>query len=548
MVIRNSLGLAAWLLFGFGALKAGMAQDRLPTHFQQISPIPFASGTFGHNIENVGDLNNDGFEDYAVAAKNFLVPGGNLGRVFVYSGRDASLLRTFDGIQIGAQFGASIQEVGDVNGDGIRDICVGAPDYDDPINGNNAGRIACFSGATGAEIWSIVGEIGSGGNLGVSMCVISDGTLTGATALVAGEPKYAGVISGGGRVVYYSVTTGLLLDTENGVIGFDSLGKTLASRPGMTGLYSGSGGGRVWTLNGPGSMDSPTLFNSSTGGSVDAPELALLKGPTNATSGLIIGRRFADTNGFINNGEVTFHPGGSLTPTLTLRGTFLNENFGFKVVAVRDQDGDGIEEVGFASAPVAGFTDSRFRVFTLAGVKIDDYTTIGGASADYASIHDTTGDGRGEILESVANGNTGLFVGLMLAKGHSFDSLTVLPGAINQFRYNVDVGPINSGKTFFQLYSLSGPYPGFVFSPGDPIVPLIPDATTELVLGLAGSVFYPDAIGIADGFGLAQTHAFVDAATAAVISGFIVNTVVLVFDFPSQRVLATTNPVVVVMP
>ncbi len=525
-----------------------IGQNRLPNQYQQASTIPALSGSFGEHVVNVNDFDNDGFEDYAVAARSFTTSAGAVGRVFVYSGRDGSLLQTFDGVQATARFGESIQEVGDVDGDGFRDLCIGAPDYDDPVSGPNAGRIACFSGATGTEIWSIVGEVGSGGNLGVSLGAISDGTLTGTSAIVAGEPNYANTFTATGRVVYYDAANGAMLDTEDGVIAFDSLGKTLATRAGSPALYAGSAGGRVWLLNGPTSMASPTLLYGSSPGSTDAPTLAIVDGSSAATSGLIVGRRLNDSNGLFNNGDVSFYPNGSLTATVVLQGSVTSEQYGFRVVAVRDQDGDGIEEIGFASVPMSGFNDSRFQVYTLAGVQIDDIETVGGGGADYCSLHDVTGDGRGEVVESIANGNTGSFAALLIAQGLGVVGPTVLGNGTIQTQFDVDLAPPNAGRIYVQLYGATGRYPGFVYSPADPVVPINPDLTTQFALSLSGTFFLPDAAGALDGSGGTQTNFFVDAANAPFVSGVTLSTAVIVFDFATQSIVAATNPVEFTLP
>ncbi|HGY91589.1 MAG TPA: hypothetical protein ENK43_10505 [Planctomycetes bacterium] len=525
-----------------------VAQSRLANHRQEVAAVPALSGTFGEHIVNVGDFDADGFEDYAVSARNFVTPAGAVGRVFLFSGRNGSLIQSFDGLQSAARFGESIQDVGDVDGDGVRDLCVGAPDFDDPVSGPNAGRVACFSGATAAEIWAIVGEIGSGGNLGVSLGAISDGTLAGTSAVVAGEPNYANTFTETGRVVYYDAATGVMLDTEDGVIAFDGLGKTLATRAGSPTLYAGSVGGRVWLLNGPNSTASPTLLNGSSPGSTDAPAMAIIMGPSAATSGLVIGRKFNDSNGLQNNGDVSFFPNGSNVASLVLQGTTTGESYGARVVAVRDQDGDGIEEIGFASMPTSGFNNSRFQVYTLSGAQVDDIETIGGADADYASLHDVTGDGRGEVLEGIAAGNTGTFAALLIAQGLDVIGPTVLGNGTIQTQFDIDLGSPVAGGIYLQLYGATGRYPGFTYSSGDPVVPINPDLTTQFALSLAGTFFLPDAAGVLDGNGGAQTNFLVDAANAPFVSGVVLSTAVIVFDFATQSIVATTNPVEFTLP
>jgi hypothetical protein len=79
--------------------------------------------TFGAAIAGIGDFDGDGRPDFAVGAPGY--QSGN-GAVFVFSGRNFSLLATIPG-NTGANFGASIAPLGDVDGDGRPDFAVGAP-------------------------------------------------------------------------------------------------------------------------------------------------------------------------------------------------------------------------------------------------------------------------------------------------------------------------------------------------------------------------------------------------------------------------------------
>jgi hypothetical protein len=81
--------------------------------------------SFGHSVAGVGDANGDGTPDFAIAAPNSNVGGTLSGRVRVYSGVDASLLREFVGTP-GIHLGYCLNPAGDVNGDGLADLAIGA--------------------------------------------------------------------------------------------------------------------------------------------------------------------------------------------------------------------------------------------------------------------------------------------------------------------------------------------------------------------------------------------------------------------------------------
>jgi hypothetical protein len=99
------------------------------------------------------DIDGDGIDDFIVGAPNIdptLAP-----MAYVYSGANGALLFSKSG-QAGSNFGAAVARAGDVDGDGICDFYVGSPFYDDTTHGK-VGRIAAFSGADGKKLWSFDG-------------------------------------------------------------------------------------------------------------------------------------------------------------------------------------------------------------------------------------------------------------------------------------------------------------------------------------------------------------------------------------------------------
>jgi hypothetical protein len=123
----------------------------------------YFGGTFfeqlGHSVTGLGDLNGDGFDDFAFGAPGRPVNGvGNAaGRATVCSGATGAVLYYFEGQAEGDYLGLSVGGAGDVNGDGIPDILVGAP-YAEPNGVDMEGATYLYSGANGAVLQSLHGD------------------------------------------------------------------------------------------------------------------------------------------------------------------------------------------------------------------------------------------------------------------------------------------------------------------------------------------------------------------------------------------------------
>ena len=115
-----------------------------------------ANAQFGIDVAGAGDVNGDGFSDVIIGAYGH----GATGAAFVYLGRPTTPtfpqglsdtpIRTLIGIQAGSQFGVTVASAGDVNRDGLADIVVGAPEYDDdPVFGPQVGMVSIYHGAAG---------------------------------------------------------------------------------------------------------------------------------------------------------------------------------------------------------------------------------------------------------------------------------------------------------------------------------------------------------------------------------------------------------------
>ena len=97
-----------------------------------------AGDSNGFSVSSAGDINDDGIVDLVIGAPNAL---DNAGKVYVVFGKkdwsspiDLSSLDgnsgfILEGEQPGAKSGWSVSKAGDINGDGIGDLVVGAPEF-----------------------------------------------------------------------------------------------------------------------------------------------------------------------------------------------------------------------------------------------------------------------------------------------------------------------------------------------------------------------------------------------------------------------------------
>jgi FG-GAP repeat protein/VCBS repeat protein len=110
---------------------------------------------FGTTLADGGDVDGDGVDDLLIGApwSTFVY---NEGAVYLVSGANGSTIWKIFGSTYLDLLGASIAAVGDVNGDGIVDFAIGAPGGRGPSNYAYAGEVEIVSGANGAVLqhWS----------------------------------------------------------------------------------------------------------------------------------------------------------------------------------------------------------------------------------------------------------------------------------------------------------------------------------------------------------------------------------------------------------
>ena len=426
-----------------------------------------ASGYSGYSVASAGDVNGDGVDDLIIGAWRVDLNGISSGASYVVFGRTTGFaanleLSTLDGttgFQIngeaaGDYSGRPVASAGDVNGDGIDDLIIGAHAAD-PNGARSGASYVVFGRTTGfaanLELSSLDGTTGFQINgeatvdrSGFSVASAGDLNGDGVGDLIIGaygaDPN--GLSSGTSYVVFGSTTgfaANLELSTLDGTTGFQINGEA-------TGDYSGRSVASVGDVNGDGVDDliigasgadpsgsssgaSYVVFGRTTGFAADL-ELASLDGTNGfkingegsgdrvgisvASAGdvngdgvddLIIGAMYADPNGsrsgasYVVFGRTTGFAANLNLSTLDgttgfkINGEALGDRSGASVAAAGDINGDGIDDliIGAGKAgPNGEYSGASYVIFgrsssvNFAGTAGDDVQS-GGANADSLS-------------------------------------------------------------------------------------------------------------------------------------------------------------------
>ena len=128
---------------GIGGVDSGYTRTLSGADGSVLStaPGPVANLQLGYQLANLGDLDDDGYDDVAISGP---------GAVRVFSGRTAAGIFTLRETNPGDEFGEAIAGAGDVNGDGTPDIIVGAPGA-----GGGAGEVQVFSGTDASVLHTL---------------------------------------------------------------------------------------------------------------------------------------------------------------------------------------------------------------------------------------------------------------------------------------------------------------------------------------------------------------------------------------------------------
>lgn len=185
-----------------------------------------ADDVFGTTLDGAGDVNADGFADVLVGAPGVDTNGFAAGMARVLSGKTGAVLYTIQGAAISDYFGSSVAGLGDVNADGYSDFAVGAP-YADPT-GAASGQVKVFSGKTGGVLYTLNGQAAAD-NFGASLAAAGDVNRDGIPDLIVGAPYGDGPFVESGYARIFHGRTGAVLYTLTGDTATDLFGTSVGA-------------------------------------------------------------------------------------------------------------------------------------------------------------------------------------------------------------------------------------------------------------------------------------------------------------------------------
>ncbi|HEX9794006.1 MAG TPA: hypothetical protein VGC54_08490 [Planctomycetota bacterium] len=175
---------------------------------------PADRGWFGAAVAAAGDVDDDGHPDLVVGAyfeDSGLGPAQ--GAAYVISGADGRVLHRIAGSFVNGRFGTAVAGIGDADGDGHDDFAVSATLEPDGFGGLQ-GVVRAYSGASGALLAQVARA--SAENFGLTQAAAGDLDGDGLGDLLVGAPTANFGGGAEGAVFAYSGRAGRLLHQKAG--------------------------------------------------------------------------------------------------------------------------------------------------------------------------------------------------------------------------------------------------------------------------------------------------------------------------------------------
>ncbi|MHC4378198.1 MAG: integrin alpha, partial [Planctomycetota bacterium] len=369
----------------------------------------FSANGFGFAVERIGDLDADGFDEWALGWRG-------ASRVELRDGRDFSL-RWFSNGDSGSEYGSALARIADLTGDGLPDVLVGAPGSDLPEA--NAGAVFVLDASDGSE-WLRVNGFEAADGMGTD--VVGLGDVTGdAIPDILGAARLAEPAGNKtGRAAVWSGADGSLVHQLDGDVAFLQLGTSAARLEDVDGddiddFVLGAWGD---TTNGP-SAGSARVYSGATGAElyrvlgdgtddhlgVAVQGLGDIDG--DGVGDFVVAATEVANGNLVDAGLVRFYSGVDGTPLFDFLGEHPTEFAGSALDRAGDHDGDGIDDLIVGAPFFQNQRGGSYVVSSATGeslVFVQGSSAVGFAGSDVAALGDLDGDGRTEWLSGAPSG------------------------------------------------------------------------------------------------------------------------------------------------
>ncbi|MBY5307894.1 hypothetical protein F2Y93_09125, partial [Aphanizomenon flos-aquae CCAP 1446/1C] len=381
----------------------------------------------GYSVSSAGDINGDGVDDIIIGAPQADPQAkGNAGASYVVFGSkngfaptiDISTLNGINGFTIlGATeseaAGRSISAAGDVNGDGIDDIIIGAP-FADTNNNNNIGSSYVVFGKNSFSSNSTIDLSNLGNNglvinglnaedeLGYSVSSAGDINNDGIDDLIIGAPNAYTTSNGkpGQTYIVFGASnfdSSFNLNSLNGSNGFVINGQSIED-------YSGLSVSSAGDINNDGIDDLIIGAPQAAPNGTNSGQAYIVFGKNGSFDSAINLADIDGTNGFIINGQ----EGDKLGFSVSSAGDINNDGIDDLIIGAHDADPNGIMNAG-QSYVVFGKNGNFDPIFDLStlngnnGFVINGINEFDNSGWSVSGVGDISGDGIDDLIVSANN-------------------------------------------------------------------------------------------------------------------------------------------------